>query len=443
MTQSERGIPELETSPYFSVLGVLVFASILLMILAQAHSQRIESILYLGRWVPLGLLMSYAVSWWALTRRWEGPAIRRAEGFDAWMLGWIGFAYISLTYSVAPETTVVMATTFLLGYGGVFWGIWHFADRFGEEKVVILLLWAGAAVIIAGWGALVFGYGSPLQGYGLQSPGYQSSGVFGLGARFRGILENPNALGQLSALISPLILARGLRTKNFSTYLFLALTVITLMLTGNRSGIGAAAVASGYVLWKAENVDRRIALTFLLGAIGLGLYGLRGEISSILVRADTLDTASRRVAMWDLFSEYIQNRPLIGHGWGTEDLLHGFYGTNVEALYLRQNLAASSYIGITAQVGLIGAAAFFLPLLWLAGHTALAWQGTSLWLHALNAVLLVGLIVAVTQSWMSSMGHAKALTFWVPVMLLIRRRVTARRAYRKRHSVRRGRASPA
>ncbi len=321
-----------------------------------------------------------------------------------------------------------MATTFLLGYGAVFWGVWHYVNRFGEERVIKMLLWAAALILIASWVSLATGYGRPFMGSVLRKfyP-VQNLGLLDLGG-FRGILENPNALGQLSALILPLFLERSLKTKNIYVYLLLGVTIVTLLYTFNRSGIGAAAVASSYILWKAENVDKRTAILFLIMTVGLGLYSFRGQITANFLQSDVLTTTSNRDVMWGLFADYIQSRPLLGHGWGTEGMLHNFYGTSVEQFHLRQNVAGSSYLGFTAQLGLIGAAVYFLPLVWLAGRTALVSRRAPLRLHALNAVLIVGLTTAVSESWMSSVGHAKSLLFWIPVMLLIRRRALAHRA---------------
>ena len=186
------------------------------------------------------------------------------------------------------------------------------------------------------------------------------------------------------------------------------------------------------MLWKAKRINRNVVLLFLLAAVGLGLYGLRGAIESVIVRPEKLQTASGRFLIWELFTDYIQNRPLLGHGWGTEDLLHGYYGTNLERLRIRGIYAGSSYVGFVAQMGVLGAAAFFLPLFWVAGRAALVPRGRSLQFHALNAVLLVGLMTAAVESWMSSLGNAQSLLFWIPVMLLIRSRVLARRAHANR-----------
>lgn len=417
--------------PYFNALGLLVFSSILAMILAQALSQQLEALLYIGRWVPLGLLMVYAVGRWASSPHLSVPSIRRWQGFDAWIVGWIGLAYISFIYSIDPGATVVMATTFLLGYGAVFWGVWHYADRYGEERVIKMLLWSATLILIASWVSLATGYGRPFMGSVLREfSAVQSLGVLELGG-FRGILENPNALGQLSALILPLFLERSLKSKSIYVYLLLGLTVVTLLYTFNRSGIGAASVASSYILWKAKNVDRGIAILFLAMTVGLGLYSFRGQIANTILQTDVLTTTSNRDIMWGLFADYIQNRPLLGHGWGTEGLLHEHYGTNIEKFLLRQSVAGSSYIGFAAQVGLIGASVYFVPLLWLSGRTAFVSQNAPLRVHTLNAVLIIGITTAASESWMSSMGHAKSLLFWIPVMLLIRRRALAREAYTK------------
>ncbi|WP_423824338.1 O-antigen ligase family protein [Salinibacter ruber] len=206
----------------------------------------------------------------------------------------------------------------------------------------------------------------------------------------------------------------------------LGVSIITLLYTGNRSGIGASTVACGYILWKGGKSKKGLVAFVLLVLLVAG-YGLRGQVEALILRTDTLDTASQRTFIWEAFFEYIRNRPLLGHGWGTEDLLHDYYGSDVmEIHHTRIALAASAYIGYAAQVGLLGAAMVFFPLLWLAGRVALIPRGYQFRAHVLNSVLIAGLITATVSSWMSSLGNAQSLFFWIPVMLLVRRRVRAR-----------------
>ena len=409
--------------PYFNLLGILVFTSILAMILAQAQSQRLESLLYLGRWIPLGLLLVYAMGRWASEPRWSGPSIRWGRSFDLWILGWIGLAYVSTTYSIAPQATVRLATTFVLGYGAVFWGVWLYADRYGEQPVITLLVAGAALVMLASLGGLLGGIESTL-GVSISD---QSGGV-GRSIRFRGILENPNSLGMMCAFTLPLFLDQLIRKRDIYTSVLFGGMVVTLFLTGSRGSLGASVIGCGYVLWKAKGIDKNTILIALVGAVALGVYSLQGTIISVILRPEQLETASGRFLIWELFWDYIRNRPFLGHGWGTEDLLHRHYGTNLQRLGVRGVYAGSSYIGFSAQVGLIGAGLFFAPLLWLSGRTAMIPRGQSVRIHALNAVLIVGLTTATVESWMSSLGNAQALLFWIPVMLLVRRHVLAHRA---------------
>ena len=396
------------------------------MILAQSRFERLESLLYWGRWVPLGLLAVYTVGKRVLAPRPRGPMIRQGEGVDAWILGWIALAYVSAVYSIAPQTTIQLATTLLLGYGAVFWGVWHYANRYGEERVVTLILTCASLVVVASWVGL-FGGVSVVAGP-------ENGG--GEGIRFRGVMENPNSLGMLCAFTIPLFLYSVLRERSALWYGLFGLVVVAMLFTGNRGSIGASIIGCAYLLWKAKSINRKTALIFLAMATGLGLYALQGTVEEIILRSDQIETASGRSGLWGLFEGYIQNRPLLGHGWGTEDLLHAYYGIDLNRLRLRGAYAGNSYIGFVAQMGILGATAFFLPLLWTMGRAALVPKGILLRFQAFNAVLIVGLITAVVESWMSSLGNAQSLLFWIPVMLLIRRQVRAKRA-RHIHRIRR------
>ncbi|WP_251929732.1 O-antigen ligase family protein [Salinibacter ruber] len=417
------------------MFGALVFASVLGMVLAQAQSQQLESFLYLGRWIPLGLLTVYALFLGASSPRLRGPAIRRFRGIDGWIMGWIAMAYVSAGYSIAPGTTLLMSTTFILGYGAVFWGVWSYVDRFGERPVITMILSIAGLIAVASLASFFTGIGSAADlGYAVQDGGIVQS------VRLRGVLENPNSLGMLCAFTLPLFLVRAMTRKSIFTYGVFGIVVITALFTGSRGSLGASILGCGYMIWKSKHVGRVGAVFFALLTVAVGLYGLRGTIESVILRPEQLETASGRFLIWELFAEYIRNRPLLGHGWGTEDLLHNHYGTNLEQLGIRGIYAGSSYVGFAGQVGVLMTAAFFLPLFWLTGRNALVPRGAGIRLHALNAVLIVGLTTAAVESWMSSLGNAQSLLFWIPVMLLVRRRVRARTQRRKQVAA--SRASP-
>jgi hypothetical protein len=90
-----------------------------------------------------------------------------------------GFAAFSATYSIDSSLTVQRTIALALLYGGVFWGVWCYADRHGGEAVVDTLLLAAALIAVAG--LLLLANGSAWGSYG----------------RYRGMFINPNSVGVL------------------------------------------------------------------------------------------------------------------------------------------------------------------------------------------------------------------------------------------------------
>jgi hypothetical protein len=119
--------------------------------------------------------------------------------------------------------------------------------------------------------------------------------------------------------------------------------------------------------------------------------------------------------------DFISNHPFIGHGFGTEPIVYGYYGIDPDSFGLRGTLAFSAYIGLAVQVGLPLTVLFFTPLYYLIYRTARVPAVPRYGLHAFNAVLIAGVTVAVFEGFIYSMGNAQSFPFWVVVMLLIRR----------------------
>jgi putative effector of murein hydrolase LrgA (UPF0299 family) len=81
-----------------------------------------------------------------------------------------------------------------------------------------------------------------------------------------------------------------------------------------------------------------------------------------------------------------------------------------------------SYLGLALQLGLVGAALFFIPLGLLVVREIgrISSSRHDMLRSALLAVVLVALTSAFMTSWLYSMGNEAALPFWICVMLLVR-----------------------
>jgi O-antigen ligase len=299
-------------------------------------------------------------------------------------------------------------------YFAVFWAAWRYAGRKGEERVVELIMLA--ALVVLGGGLLLY----PVRG-SLMS-----------GERFSGLMENPNSVGLLTALMMPLAVERLLSRGRFRDFLLVTVMVVGVVLSGSRGGMLATLIGTTYLLWKAHKRVFVVGLLASLAATILILLSPREREAEMVVdpylRVETLASGGGRVEVWPIAIKMIKQRPLLGHGFGTEDLLFQSYGYDPESfLQHTGSYLHNSYLGLTAQLGLVGAVTFFLPLLLFAYHRLRGSLGNAHLevTHALEGTLVAALVACFFESWIYSMGNSQAFPFWICLMLLIRKDVNA------------------
>ncbi|HYJ85233.1 MAG TPA: O-antigen ligase family protein [Pyrinomonadaceae bacterium] len=387
-------------------MKLLIFIAAALLILADSHYDVINEPLSTGRWLPLFLFVLIGIGGAARQR----SHIRNPRLFDVGIIAWLTFAFATASYSVSPFLTLQRTSTLLLMYVAVFWVIWSYAEKRGDQNVVDALLSAGLTFLVASWVLMpIF--------EGMRQPD----------GRFRGLMENPNSVGLLTALLLPLALFRSLSRRGLLDHLLLALMLLSLALSGNRSGMIAGFVGAMFVLWRARSRMRWVVGAAII-VIAMSFYTdpflPESWYDNSYVRPESIATGSGRVEVWPIAMEIVEERPLMGFGFGTEELLlesHGFDASSF--LEHRGAYFHNSYLGLVAQTGYIGATAFFLPLfvfgVWQFWKSR---QETQLTLTpALQGTLLCGLILCTAESWVYSMGNPFAFPFWVSVMLLMRR----------------------
>tara|TARA_B100002003_G_C13917883_1_gene446402 strand:- start:372 stop:779 length:408 start_codon:yes stop_codon:yes gene_type:complete len=126
--------------------------------------------------------------------------------------------------------------------------------------------------------------------------------------------------------------------------------------------------------------------------------------------------------------EYFLERPLQGFGFGTEDQLFAYHDVNPQDYQLSGAYMHNSYLGLVLQVGIIGAALFYVPLASLILYELLAVRNTrnTPLFTALLSVVLTCMIAGMFSSDLYSMGNAKSFVFWISVMLLVRANNTSK-----------------
>jgi len=134
-------------------------------------------------------------------------------------------------------------------------------------------------------------------------------------------------------------------------------------------------------------------------------------------RPRTLFGSSGRAQAWQGAIELGAERPVAGFGFGTED--HVFIDRYAD---FNSNVPENSYIGLFLQVGVGGLAAFaaFFGVVLAQGTLALSrLAGAERRLAAACAGAIVGgLVLAVFQSYLYSVGNNATAAFWICVFLL-------------------------
>jgi O-antigen ligase len=280
----------------------------------------------------------------------------------------------------------------------------------------------------------------------------------GQGARYNGIGQNPNQIPMLIALVLPFALwvlresGGRLRAVAAAAVLLLAGSLVA---SGSRGALIAA--FAGCLIYLLAVVQRRrvvvvagAAALFVVAALAMqvpqpatnnpDLYGTFGRTPKLgpkdlnnrlplesefgfpgesvdTNRTRTLFFTSGRLQAWETAVEQGLDRPIAGYGFGTED------ETFVDRSYLFVSRAVeNSFIGVFLQLGAIGlallVAALALPLVaWWRVRTALDPERTE-YAAACAGAVVAGLVLAVPQSYLTSVGSPPTAAFWISLFLL-------------------------
>ncbi len=400
-----------------------------------------------ARWAVLAELAAFALAY-ALTR----PRRRtRVDACAVCAAALVAAAFVSVAWSSDPRLTAgrsvtllaLFATTAAIGYGAA-------GSAAAVGRVLLGVLVGVTAVAVAGILVYVFNSGRAIVPATTQSP-----------VRYTGLGGNPNSAAMLMAIGIPLALWALFETRSrvgrallVGVLLLLdgslvasgsrgplvacfvgVLVYMTASGRGRRWKLAAAAVAAAILLVDTavtqlpQPADQNPVLTkrFRTGAVPRGprdaefLLPLESEVgyprpgSTPFHR--TLLNSSGRVPAWRGALEQVEERPLLGYGFGTEERVF------VDRYYLfLSSLVENSYLGTLLQLGVVGLILLLalLALVLVRGvHDLLRLRGDRR--HAAAAcaaVFACGVVVAATQSFATSVGSTLTVAFWLCGFLL-------------------------
>ena len=404
-------------------------------------------ILFYSRWLPLVILAAMPLSL-AIQKRGMQRAIERA---DAYIVVFTLFAFISCLYSINPRLSFLRAGSVLLMYGAVFWGVWLYADDFGVETV------ANTIVIVV---AIVFGLH-------ILNAVTDPAGSFPYLGRFQGWTINPGIAAGHASVLLPFALWIASQRSRWQYWVLVGAILFVLIMSQTRTEIVAAAIGSTYFLVRTYPKRIYVVLSGTLSVlimsymwieVGPRIFPQGTEFSLDHIANTLLDnnldsgeeynelempevwydrfnprtsdakTLAHRTDKWRLGLKYFMERPLQGFGFGTEDRLFAYHDVNPQDYQLSGASMHNSYLGLVLQVGIVGAALFYVPLASLLFYELLTARETHRkpLLSALLSVVITCMVAGMFSSDLYSMGNAKSFVFWISVMLLVRSTVKSK-----------------
>jgi|GEM_PF-3207551 len=384
----------------------LIFVTAMILMLNQTVIFGGSDVLSLGRWVVLCLFCAIFALQLFSREHVRGPRL-----LDAMALFFLLYALASTTYSIAPDVTLQRSLSICLMYVAIFWGIWGYADRASAEKIVQALIYAVGLILLMGLVVAPFWPGA-----------WQTNG------RFRGLFTNPNAVGLLAAIILPLVVWKVSQSRWWPNIVLLGVGVLSLVLAASRNGFFVSILAIVYLFSKARGSKVLMAGGALLALLFFAVAVEAVDVESVvedyavgrLVNPLEVGDASGRFQLWPVAISLIEPQVMTGHGFGTEEFALLDIGRNLREF--AGGYFHNSYLGMAFQLGIVGLVLLIAPLIVLASSQF--WRSrhdhTLSLSHALQAVLLAGLLTAFFESWVYSVGNAYSFPFWVCVMLLAR-----------------------
>ena len=426
-------------------IRVLLVVTIVLVALGSNWSPSVRSVAQPLWRVSLAALfaasLTYAVRSASRRRLWE----RSQTAVYAATLAFLAVAAVSTLWSANPRLTFERGASFALVLASAAaLALASAGDAARVERLLVALAAGAVAVALLGLVVLVVTPHHALQAATQTIP-----------SRYRGIGQNPNTTAMLFAVALPLVTWLALTTdrrRRFVTWGALTLLAGSIVGSGSRGAFATAAVGALIVAVASAATRRRRVLAAATVAAALAAsLGLAAIPSPDPNATDVTNTAcvdckhnrynvdryfrlddevgnqagggnrtffasTGRTQAWRGAIHQGEQRPLLGYGFGTEDHVFVdrfplFFGGSAE----------NSYVGIFLQLGLVGVL--------LLGAVALALLGGCLRAFrrlrgvdrpaaaACTAALLVGLALALVQSYLYAVGNTATLTVWMCAFL--------------------------
>ena len=401
---------------YRHALEWLVAAALAVTVFAFAAGSSIEyHVLFYARtyrWVCLFVLLGLALLCAAASG--SGSRNRLPWGFLVLAAGLIGLTLASAAWSVDASLTLRRA-----GSLAVLFAIAAALLVVSPRRVLMGLLAGAVAVGIAGLGTLALDHDAAVQPASTQYP-----------ARFQGFEQNPDTAALLFALAIPIAVYLLLTARTLVARLILAAAL--LLFAGSITASGArgpmlGALVGTLLVVAATAGGRRLVLAGLTIAVFAACLGISRipqakpvppSSSNVPTIRRTLFTSSGRRAAWAGAIHQAEDRPVAGYGFGTEALVFVDRYAGFDS-----DLVENSYIGAVLQLGIAGLV--LLVALGVAAFGPFARAPARGAQAAFAGAAAAALVVAITQSYLFSVGNIGTATAWISLFLVASQRAPA------------------
>lgn len=396
--------------------------TLLSMIASASSSEYISNNFRYGRYLPLLFLAT--ISWKCI-----GESIcwsRQTKCFMAtlWLL--VTWSTLSALWSVDPALTLLKAGTLTLLSLTIHGCLKH---RWRSEVRILRDLSAAYIVVtLTCVASLILYFG-----------GEQSA--IGQDGRLRGVLNNPNMMGLLSAIAFPIGFSVVQRIGALVFVVGTSAMLTTLILSASRTSLIALALTMCYLVWSGGWKARLKwggisiftgSLVAFVASGGLPLFTQAAHarsdfsfLSGMFARTGALDALNARPEFWHMAVQVWRGNSIGGTGFGTvEAVLSDAYGAGE---FRMPNLSIhNGFLQLLMETGAVGAVLCIVVLVvalkaGLHGSTRLVVRGVA-------ASGLCGIIIQLGESPLFGIGQPFPYIFWIVIAASIRVRDLSREA---------------
>lgn len=362
-----------------------------------------------ARWVALAFLCLFALSRpRRLTENASGSPVRIfAFVFAALMIASSAWSSLRALYTFQRGLSVCLLLVFLS------YALWprlrQFSDYVSLTKVLVAVMWTVA-----------------LLSFAFVAAGRTESMRFPTGA-WQGVFGNPNMLGMVSAILCPLSLARFHYRKRLLGAALVVMSFLLVLFSQSRAGLLGAVIGAG--AFYAAYYGRRLWIVLVLVFAAGGMYFVVSELATAsegpgtllqkfemeMLRGETDVTkyGSGRIPMWLGAFEKFKKRPFLGYGFGTAGDIYyqGGYGPPARL--------HSSFVQISAELGVLGMCFFLLPMAYSAVTAARGQLASGMTMReraviaGLAAGWFGGAVNSFFESWLFSVGNVASVLAWI------------------------------